>query len=139
MTGWSPFAIVLVSGVIALLYTMLGGLEAVIWTDVIQSVTLFGGGLICLGVLWYGEDGKRSTPPGRAGGGQVQDGGLVSGSEPNDRSGYDLLRYFRLPQQLHRPAGRRTAVSGLAFDPRSPESHLVWSVWLCDHLGTCSC
>ncbi len=58
MTGWSPFTIVLVSGVIALLYTMVGGLEAVIWTDVMQSVTLFGGGLICLAVLWFGEDGS---------------------------------------------------------------------------------
>ena len=58
MTGWSPFTIVLVSGVIALIYTILGGLEAVIWTDVIQSVTLFGGGLFCVAILWFGEDGS---------------------------------------------------------------------------------
>ena len=58
MTGWSPFTIVLVAGVIALVYTILGGLEAVIWTDVIQSVTLFGGGLFCLAMLWFGEDGS---------------------------------------------------------------------------------
>ena len=57
MTGWDPVAILIVSGILALLYTMLGGLEAVIWTDVLQSVTLFGGGLFCLWFLTFGSDG----------------------------------------------------------------------------------
>ena len=56
MTGWNPFTIILISGLVAIIYTMMGGLEAVIWTDVLQSVTLFAGGLICLGVLWFGTD-----------------------------------------------------------------------------------
>ncbi len=56
MTGWDPVAIVVVSGILALLYTMFGGLEAVIWTDVLQSVTLFGGGLFCLYFLTLGSD-----------------------------------------------------------------------------------
>ena len=57
MTGWDPYWIILISGLIALVYTIVGGLEAVIWTDVLQSVTLFGGGLICLWILWFGPDG----------------------------------------------------------------------------------
>ena len=56
MTGWDPVAILVVCGILALLYTMLGGLEAVIWTDVLQSVTLFGGGLFCLWFLTFGSD-----------------------------------------------------------------------------------
>ncbi|MBN2210015.1 MAG: sodium/solute symporter [Sedimentisphaerales bacterium] len=56
MTGWSASSIVIITGIIAILYTMLGGLEAVIWTDVMQSVTLFGGGVICLVILLFGGD-----------------------------------------------------------------------------------
>ena len=56
MTGWDPVAILVVCGILALLYTMFGGLEAVIWTDVLQSVTLFGGGLFCLWFLTLGSD-----------------------------------------------------------------------------------
>ena len=56
MTGWDPVAILVVCGILALLYTMFGGLEAVIWTDVLQSVTLFGGGLFCLWFLTFGSD-----------------------------------------------------------------------------------
>ena len=61
MTGWDPVAILIVCGILALLYTMLGGLEAVIWTDVLQSVTLFGGGLFCLWFLTLGSDGGPFT------------------------------------------------------------------------------
>lgn len=40
-------------GVVATFYTMLGGLRAVIWTDVIQVVILIGGGLYVIGsVSW---------------------------------------------------------------------------------------
>ena len=56
MTGWDPVAILVVCGILAVLYTMFGGLEAVIWTDVLQSVTLFGGGLFCLWFLTLGSD-----------------------------------------------------------------------------------
>jgi SSS family solute:Na+ symporter len=57
MTGWDPRAIVIISGVLAIFYTMFGGLEAVIWTDILQSITLFGGGLLCLYFLTIGSDG----------------------------------------------------------------------------------
>jgi SSS family solute:Na+ symporter len=38
--------------VIALIYTAMGGITAVIWTDVIQaSILLIGGGIICYALL----------------------------------------------------------------------------------------
>lgn len=49
--------IIVITGAVAVCYTVLGGLEAVIWTDVLQSITLFGGGLVCLGILLLGADG----------------------------------------------------------------------------------
>ena len=44
---------ILLSGITVGVYTILGGIEAVIWTDVIQTITLLLGGFICLGVIIY--------------------------------------------------------------------------------------
>jgi len=43
--------IILCLGVLVIAYTLLGGIEAVIWTDVVQSIILVGGMLVCLVVL----------------------------------------------------------------------------------------
>ncbi len=46
-------AIILTMGVVATIYTILGGLRAVIWTDVIQVILLIGGGLFSIAaVAW---------------------------------------------------------------------------------------
>ena len=39
---------IVVMGVLATVYTVLGGISAVIWTDVLQVVVLIGGALLCL-------------------------------------------------------------------------------------------
>jgi len=52
LTGWSQVHIILVAGTLITLYTVLGGIEAVIWTDVIQSLVLmFGAGAVLLLLL----------------------------------------------------------------------------------------
>ena len=38
-------------GVLVIGYTLMGGIEAVIWTDVVQSIILIGGMLVCLVLL----------------------------------------------------------------------------------------
>ena len=43
LTGWSYATIIIMTGVGVTVYTVLGGIEAVIWTDVVQVVILFGG------------------------------------------------------------------------------------------------
>jgi len=48
ISGLSPAASIIIIGVIAVGYTCLGGIRAVIWTDVIQFVVLFGGGLFVI-------------------------------------------------------------------------------------------
>jgi len=40
--GWSPWFSILLIGIICIIYTFLGGLKAVIWTDVTQFVIIFG-------------------------------------------------------------------------------------------------
>jgi solute:Na+ symporter, SSS family len=48
ITGQSIILIIIVTGIIIGFYTVLGGIEAVIWTDVVQTFVLLGGGLLCL-------------------------------------------------------------------------------------------
>lgn len=51
LTGWDVKVIILVTGVLVTIYTLLGGIEAVIWTDVVQSVVLVLGALLCAGLI----------------------------------------------------------------------------------------
>ncbi len=45
--------VIIAVGVVTLFYTVSGGLEAVIWTDVAQTFILLGGGLLCIVlVVW---------------------------------------------------------------------------------------
>lgn len=53
MTGWDIRTIILITGVLVTAYTLLGGIEAVIWTDVIQSVVLTVGIVLSLAVLFF--------------------------------------------------------------------------------------
>ena len=52
---------VLIMGVLCLLYCTLGGVEAVIWTDTIQTVVLLIGAVVCFAVIIAGlDDGFNS-------------------------------------------------------------------------------
>ncbi len=51
LTGWPVPAIILGTGVLVTVYTLLGGIEAVIWTDVVQSIVLMAGALLIAGTL----------------------------------------------------------------------------------------
>jgi SSS family solute:Na+ symporter len=57
MTGWNIPLVILAVGVATVLYTWVGGIEAVIWTDVAQGSLFLAGGLVCMGVLLF-------RPPG---------------------------------------------------------------------------
>lgn len=56
-TPLTPTQSVLLMGVMSILYCTMGGIEAVIWTDTVQTVILFGGALIALVLLISGIDG----------------------------------------------------------------------------------
>ncbi|MCF7838303.1 MAG: sodium/solute symporter [Candidatus Marinimicrobia bacterium] len=51
VTGLNIYLCISVMGVLATLYTVLGGIEAVIWTDVLQVLVLMGGALLGLLVI----------------------------------------------------------------------------------------
>lgn len=46
LTGWNVFGVILVLGTITVVYTVVGGIEAVVWTDVLQGIFMIGGGLL---------------------------------------------------------------------------------------------
>ena len=51
VTGLNLFLCIALMGLLSTLYTVLGGMEAVIWTDVVQVVVLVGGALAALGII----------------------------------------------------------------------------------------
>ncbi|MHC4326242.1 MAG: sodium:solute symporter family transporter, partial [Planctomycetota bacterium] len=55
VTGFNVYACIMVMGLLCTIYTVLGGIEAVIWTDVLQSCVLLGGGLLCIGTIFTAE------------------------------------------------------------------------------------
>ena len=44
---WNIAVVIIVIGLITIVYTLLGGMEAVIWTDVMQSIIMIAGILFC--------------------------------------------------------------------------------------------
>ncbi len=56
-TPLSPVESVLLMGTLSIVYCTLGGIEAVIWTDTIQTVVLLGGAVVAFALLVAGVDG----------------------------------------------------------------------------------
>ena len=61
VTGINPLVSIIVIGGLATLYTVLGGMKAVIWIDVIQAMVLFGAIFLCIGFVIGGLDGGVGT------------------------------------------------------------------------------
>ncbi|MEZ6107517.1 MAG: sodium:solute symporter [Pirellulaceae bacterium] len=51
LTGLPMSTVIVIAGALITLYTMLGGIEAVIWTDVVQSLVLGVGALVILAMI----------------------------------------------------------------------------------------
>lgn len=58
--GWSIAWVIAMTGLIVVIYAMLGGIEAVVWTDAIQGLILIGGAIICLGMIFWKIPGGAS-------------------------------------------------------------------------------
>lgn len=56
-TPLTPVQSVLLMGVLSIVYCTMGGIEAVIWTDTIQTFVLLGGAILALALLIGGVDG----------------------------------------------------------------------------------
>lgn len=61
MTGWDKYHVILGVGAVTIIYTLIGGLEAVIWTQVLQGIVKLGGVIVVLGVLFSIMPGGASA------------------------------------------------------------------------------
>lgn len=77
VTGFHLWGTVLATGLVCTVYTALGGLKAVIWTDVFQTVVMFAGQLavVVVGVQQAGGISEVWR--------KVTEGGLISGIDLN--------------------------------------------------------
>ncbi len=57
MTGWNMDQVILIAGLLTVSYTLKGGFEAVVWTDVAQGLIIWTGIFVSLGFLLF-------LPPG---------------------------------------------------------------------------
>ena len=48
VTGMNIFLCIALMGIFSIIYTRMGGIEAVVWTDALQSIILLGGALFCV-------------------------------------------------------------------------------------------
>ncbi|GAB5458333.1 MAG: hypothetical protein Hens3KO_13630 [Henriciella sp.] len=56
MTGWDITVIIVAVGLFTMAYTAIGGINAVVWTDVVQGFILIGGGFLILGRLLFAPE-----------------------------------------------------------------------------------
>ena len=57
MSGWNIQLVIVGLGLFTMLYTIIGGIEGVIWTDVVQGFVLVGGALLVLFTLLFRAEG----------------------------------------------------------------------------------
>ncbi|YCM44409.1 sodium/solute symporter [Verrucomicrobiaceae bacterium 227] len=57
VTNIDIFLAIGVIGILCVIYTVMGGIEAVVWTDAIQALVLIGGALLCFGLVVSQVDG----------------------------------------------------------------------------------
>ena len=60
LLGWDMRIIILITGVSVLIYSVLGGIKAVVWTDAIQAIVLIAGAVVTLGIIMFSLPGGVS-------------------------------------------------------------------------------
>lgn len=53
LLDWNIATIIIVTGFSVMVYSLLGGIQAVVWTDAIQAIILIAGAVVCIGVLVF--------------------------------------------------------------------------------------
>ncbi|TLP71092.1 sodium:solute symporter [Maribacter sp. ACAM166] len=53
IVGWDIITIIILTGVVVAIYSMLGGITAVLWTDAIQGIILIAGAVVCVGYILF--------------------------------------------------------------------------------------
>ncbi len=96
VTTTGPYVIaIVVLTVVTCLYTAVGGIKAVIWTDVIQACLMFGGALVAIGTLLAHVGGlsevMRAVPQLAS-----HEGYFLHGFEPSAIAGWQASRHVEV-------------------------------------------
>ncbi len=51
--GWNMVAVIIITGIIVMTYSILGGIQAVVWTDAIQGIILISGALVSAALILF--------------------------------------------------------------------------------------
>jgi len=51
--GWSIITVIIITGLSVMIYSLLGGIQAVVWTDAIQAIILIAGALLCAVIILF--------------------------------------------------------------------------------------
>ena len=89
VTGMSPVLCICTIGIFAVLWTFLGGMKTVIWTDVIQFCLLLLGGLGALIILWSSVGWSEVV--------EINKHALVNGQDVNKMRIFDSTSLFDEP------------------------------------------
>ncbi|NWG13995.1 MAG: sodium:solute symporter [Acidobacteria bacterium] len=126
LTGWDLYWVLVSTGIVTVFYSVVGGLEAVIWADVVQGFIMFAAILICLGYLFFLSPGGPAAALGLA----WQNGKFSLGSLEPDLSKptvlalatYGLFWYLQkyaadqtMVQRYLVAASHRKAIHGATF------------------------
>lgn len=60
LTGWSIPLLIVIGGLVVIGYTLIGGMEAVVWTDVVQSLIFIVGAIVVLVTIIISLPGQMS-------------------------------------------------------------------------------
>jgi len=61
VTGINEYLCIAVVGIISTIYTAMGGVKAVIWTDVIQVILMMGSIIVCIFLIMFTVDGGPAS------------------------------------------------------------------------------
>lgn len=125
MTGWNIFVLIAVVGVSTLVYTFFGGIEGVVWTDVMQGALLLLAGLVSIGFILLGAPGGAGAVFDTAlEAGKFQ---LVSAEWTWNRPSTGLLMIFGLNFYFQKYAADQTVVQRYLLSPSPRQaSRALW-------------
>lgn len=135
MTGTSVFVLIALVGLSTLVYTFFGGMEGVVWTDVVQGVLLLLAGVISVGFVLFANEAGAAAVIGTA-----WDAGkfrLVAPAFSWDRAGTVLFVFFGLTYYTQKYVSDQTIVQRYLIAPSAAgasrgiwlSSVLVMLVW----------
>ena len=136
MTGWNIYLLICLIGMVTIVYTLIGGIEGVVWSDVIQGFLLLGGGVISLFYILYGSSiGAEKIIEHSYDAGKLQ---LISSDFSWQSTGFYAFLFFGFNYFFQKYVSDQTVVQRFLLSPSQKEagkalwfsSAIIMFVWI---------